>query len=173
MRIFLIGFMGSGKSYTGRRLAEEAAVPFFDLDKLIETREGRSIRAIFEEEGEPYFRERERDALREMARFRNAVISCGGGTPCFHNNMSWMNQQGVTIYLRAPAEVLARRLALEQEQRPLLKGLNKDGLLSFIRSKLEEREPYYMESSIVYEQKSGDEAVAKDLLRHFQSLIGH
>lgn len=173
MRVFLIGFMGSGKSYTGRRLANGAAVPFFDLDEWIESREGRSIRSIFEEEGEPYFRERERDALREMARFRDAVISCGGGTPCFHDNMSWMNRQGVTIYLRAPAEVLARRLAREQEKRPLLKGLNQESLLSFIRSKLEEREPFYLKSSVIYEQKTGDEAAAKDLLRHFQDLIGH
>lgn len=173
MRIFLIGFMGSGKSYTGRRFAAGAGIPFLDLDECIEAREGRSIRLIFEQEGEAYFRRAERDALRETGRFRDIVVSCGGGAPCFHGNMQWMNAHGVTIYLRAPAELLASRLAREMEQRPLLKGLGPEGLERFIRSKLEEREHYYMESSVVYAQRLIEEPVAENLLRHFKDLIGH
>ena len=163
--------MGSGKTYAGRRLAQQAGLPFVDLDEWIEAKEGKSIRAVFEEKGEAWFREAERDALREMARFQDVVVSCGGGTPCFHNNIRWMNERGVTIYLRAPSELLARRLSHQQARRPLLRGV--ESLEGFIRSKLEEREPYYMESSIVYEQKEVEEPVAENLLRHFQNLIGH
>ncbi|MCB0586849.1 MAG: shikimate kinase [Phaeodactylibacter sp.] len=173
MRVFLIGFMGSGKSFTGRRLAERAGIKFVDLDEWIEHKEGISIREVFEKKGEMYFRKLERDALREMARFKNVVVSCGGGTPCFHENMQWMNRHGVTIYLRAPAAILAHRLAREQGQRPLLKGLNEGEMEDFIRRKLEEREEYYLDSSVVYEQKSTEDPVAENLLRYFQHLIGH
>lgn len=165
--------MGSGKSYSGRQLAQQAGIPFVDLDEWIETREGSSIRALFEQKGEPYFREVEQAALREMARFPDVVVSCGGGTPCFHDNMHWMNEQGVTIYLRASVEILACRLALQPEQRPLLKGMEGERLEAFIRSKLEERRRYYLESSVIYDQRSADEPVAANLIRHFQNLIGH
>ncbi|MCB0578941.1 MAG: shikimate kinase [Phaeodactylibacter sp.] len=173
MRIFLIGFMGSGKSFTGRRLAQQAGMRFVDLDEWVENKEGRSIRAIFGEKGEPYFRKAERDALRDMLQFPDVVVSCGGGTPCFHQNMPWMNEQGVTIYLRAPVSLLARRLAGQQGHRPLLDKMGRHEMEAFIRSKLEEREPFYMESSIVYEQRHKEEPVAENLLRHFQDLIGH
>lgn len=173
MRIFLIGFMGSGKTYTGRRLARLAGLPFIDLDEWIEEKEKDSVRGIFEKKGEPYFRNVEREALRAMAQFRNAVISCGGGAPCFFDNMPWMNENGITIYLRAPAEVLARRLARRQERRPLLKGFAGGELLGFIRSKLAEREPFYLDSSIVYEQVSEEEDVAEALFLHFKNLVGH
>ena len=108
-----------------------------------------------------------------MARFPDVVVSCGGGTPCFHDNMHWMNEQGVTIYLRASVEILACRLALQPEQRPLLKGMEGERLEAFIRSKLEERRRYYLESSVIYDQRSADEPVAANLIRHFQNLIGH
>ena len=173
MRIFLIGFMGSGKTFAGRRLAQKAGLPFIDLDEWIEDSEGAGIRAIFETKGEPYFRALERDALRATAQFRDLVVSCGGGTPCFFGNMQWMNEHGVTIYLRASPEILARRLARQQEQRPLLKGLGQDELEAFVRSKLAERESSYLEASIVYEQRAPDENVAEALIKHFQNLIGH
>lgn len=173
MRIFLIGFMGSGKSYTGRRLAQKTRLPFIDLDEWIEKKEGKSIRAIFEQEGEVYFRLLEKESLREMEQYPHVVVSCGGGTPCFHGNMEWMNSQGVTIYLRAPESLLARRLAGQQAQRPLLKGQGQDSLELFIRSRLEERERYYMESSIVYDQCTEKEPVAENILRYFQDMIGH
>ena len=165
--------MGSGKSYCGRQLAQKAGMPFVDLDEWIEAQEGTSVRAIFEQKGEPYFREAERAALRAMSQFQDVVVSCGGGTPCFHNNMRWMNEQGVTIYLRASAEVLACRLIHQKEQRPLLKGLEGESLKAFIRSKLEERQHYYMESSVIYDQRSAKEPVAANLFRHFRNLIGH
>jgi len=173
MRIFLIGFMGSGKTYTGRRLAQKAGLPFIDLDEWVEHSEGASIRAIFETKGEPCFRRLERDALRAMAQFRDVVVSCGGGTPCFFGNMRWMNEHGATIYLRATPEILAHRLSRQQEQRPLLKGLGQEELEAFVRSKLAEREPCYLDASIVYEQRTLDEKVAEALLDHFQNLIGH
>ena len=165
--------MGSGKTYTGRKLAEKMEMPFVDLDEWLEAKEGKSIKSIFEINGEAYFREAERDALREMAQFPAIIVSCGGGAPCFHQNLRWMNQQGITIYLQAPVEVLAYRLAHQQEQRPLLGAMNKETLKQYIYTKLEEREPFYMESSVIYKQHSETEQVAETLLLYFQDIIGH
>ena len=96
-RIFLTGFMGSGKSYTGRRLSEALGIPFIDLDHWIEDQEGQSIQAIFEKSGEAAFRQIEREALHQMIAYEQAVIACGGGAPCFFDNMEWMNRHGITV----------------------------------------------------------------------------
>ncbi len=173
MRIFLIGFMGSGKSHTGKRLAKLLNASFTDLDEWIEHREQASVREIFANKGEHYFRQAEQLALHDMARFDEAVIACGGGTPCFFDNMQWMNEHGLTIYLKAPVKVLASRLRAQQEQRPLLKGLDAPGLRQFIGPILLEREAYYQQASIVYEQKAEGEDIAGALARHFKDIIGH
>lgn len=164
MRIFLIGFMGSGKSYTGKRLAALLGYAFYDLDALIEEREECAVSDIFHDKGEVYFRELESRILRETASLTNAVISCGGGTPCFHQNMDWMNAHGITIWLDPPEEVIYRRLQRKPHKRPLLAGLEtEEQWLAFIETKLAERGPYYNQAQVVYRQESDGVDAAGEL----------
>ncbi len=147
MIYYLVGMMGSGKTYYGAKLAERMALPFIDLDKRIEEQEERTISQIFETDGEGYFRDIEAKHLRDIANeFDKAVVATGGGTPCFHDNMVWMRQTGHTIYMRVPAEVLIERLAGASETRPLIRGLNETDLYERIHSLLEKREPYYLQA---------------------------
>lgn len=155
--VFLIGFMGSGKTHWGRILAEKRACPFLDLDAFIEENEGKTIAAIFAETGENGFRILERENLLRLATLPPSVVATGGGTPCFFDNMERMKQQGRTIYLKTPPEVLFERLKPERAQRPLLKDLDDAGLQAFIRERLEMREPYYLQADVVLEW-GGDEA---------------
>ncbi len=149
MKIFLIGFMGSGKTYWGSRWAKQYDLPFFDLDKLVEQRENKTIEAIFEKEGEAYFRKLETDCLRTLPGNGSFIMSCGGGAPCFNNNMQWMNAHGTTVYLSAAPEVLCKRLMDEKDKRPLLKDIHPPQLLSFIEQKLKEREPVYRQANFI------------------------
>ena len=171
MRIFLLGFMGSGKSYSGKRLAEKFRMSFIDLDDYIEEKEGRTIREIFEKEGEEYFRKIEKECLHEMGEKKMTIISTGGGTPCFFDNMKWMNENGVTIFLETSVEVLSNRLFDEMQKRPLLKDFSKEELKSFIEKKLEERNSFYHQTQILYKQKKEGQDVADELRRYFSRII--
>lgn len=142
-RIILIGYMGAGKTTIGKALASDLGLMFYDLDWYIETRMHRTVAKIFEEEGEEGFREIEHNMLHEVAEFENVVISCGGGTPCFYDNMDYMNQQGMTLYLQASPEVLAAHLRMGKSVRPLILGKNDEELRQFINESLEKREPFY------------------------------
>lgn len=173
MQIYLIGFMGSGKSYTGRRLAQLLNRRFIDLDDWIEQKAGLSIREIFEQQGEAHFREAEAEAIRQMAGQPAAVVATGGGTPCFHQNMDWMNNHGLTVYLDTSQEVLFQRLKDGRDHRPLLRAMPDKDLRAYISHKLLERTPYYQQASIVYAQETGREAVAEDLAHQFSNIIGH
>lgn len=135
--------MGSGKSHWGRIWASKTGITFFDLDARIEKAFGMKISDIFEKKGEEKFRELERYHLRKFERKKNFLLACGGGTPCFSDNMEWMKQQGKVVYLKAPAEVILEQVMNETEHRPLLKKIDPSELLSFIQKKLMEREPYY------------------------------
>jgi len=158
MRIFLIGFMGSGKSTLGKKLSELVKAPFIDLDSAIESAEGKSISEIFKDRGEEYFRKTETETLHETARSRNVVIATGGGTPCFHNNMEWMNEKGVTVYLKAEPGELYHRLLKERQTRPLLAHLGDVALFDFIVSSLAHREPYYVQAAIKISLKTATPA---------------
>ena len=141
--IFLLGFMGSGKTHWGRLWAERYAMNFVDLDELIEKEQGTSVAHLFDTFGEEHFRRLERAALRSCSDLKNTIIACGGGTPCFFDNMEWLRTHGITIYLACdPAEIL-RRVSLEQEKRPLFSKLNPGELLEFIVQKSAERQPFY------------------------------
>ena len=142
-RIILIGYMGAGKTTIGKALSKELGVIFYDLDWNIESRMRKSIAQIFAERGEEGFRKIEHNMLHEVAEFEDVIISCGGGTPCFFDNMDYLNQQGQVVYLRAEPEVLYKHLQMGKVERPLLKGKSKEELLVFIREQLERREPYY------------------------------
>lgn len=147
-KIFLIGFMGSGKTTTGKKLASRLNWEFIDLDEFIEEDKGMPVAEIFETQGEDWFRTVEAEALRTVAKADNTVISTGGGTPCFYENMEFMLQNGLTVYLRMTPESLARRLARSSAGRPLLKGIDKEELETYIRTKLAEREPWYSMAEI-------------------------
>lgn len=157
MRIFLVGFMGCGKTTVGKRLANKMGLQFLDLDHYLESKYGKSVSVQFEEVGEPAFRERERDAIREVSTSMDDVlISTGGGAPCFYDNMQVMKDKGVTIYLKMTAAALASRLKGARKSRPLLQGKSGEDLEAYIASTLEKREPYYEEARIVVSALSID-----------------
>lgn len=146
-RIFLIGYMGSGKTTIGKQLAARLDFSFVDMDLHIEEREFKSISKIFEEKGEEEFRLLERKCLHEVAEFENAVISTGGGAPCFFDNMEYMNHRGLTVYLRYTAAELATRLELTHAAtRPLLANRKGKELEEFISQGLKVREPFYSQA---------------------------
>ena len=142
-RIILVGYMGAGKTTVGKSLSKELDIPFYDLDWYIESRRHKTVPQIFAEVGEAGFREIERNMLHEVAEFEDVIISCGGGTPCFFDNMDYLNQQGQVVYLQASPEVLYNHLLMGKTERPLLKGKNKEELLTFIKEQLQQREPFY------------------------------
>src|SRR5438105_2584493 len=115
MKLFLLGIMGSGKSYWAQRIAEKTNRDWMDLDQQIEKDTSMTISEIFAAHDENYFREKERDALQELSEFDNLIIATGGGAPCFHNNMQWMNEHGTTIWIDEPIDILAERLKKEKE----------------------------------------------------------
>ncbi len=142
-RIVLIGYMGSGKTTVGKALAKDIGLPFYDLDWYIESRMRKKVSQIFAEQGEEGFRRIERNMLHEVAEFEDVVISCGGGTPCFFDNIDYLNGQAQVVYLKADPEVLHRHLLMGKGDRPLLKGKTPEELIQFIREQLEKREPFY------------------------------
>jgi shikimate kinase len=146
MKIFLIGFMGSGKTHWGRIWAQKNQLTFYDLDEQIEKTVGESVADIFEKKGEENFREMERYVLRKFNVKNNFVMACGGGTPCFLENLPWMNEQGITVYLEAKPSEILEKVMHETQERPLLKKLNSSELLFFIEQKLKEREPFYKQA---------------------------
>lgn len=144
--IILVGYMGSGKTTVGRQLAMALNRQFYDLDWYIEMRYHRTVAQIFAERGEDGFREIERNMLHEAAEFEDIVLSCGGGTPCFYDNMDYINQVGESVYLKVTPEVLAQHLRMGKVERPLIKGKSPEELLAYIRQSLEAREPFYLKA---------------------------
>ena len=151
---FLIGFMGTGKSHWGKLWAAANKLTFIDLDELIEQDEQTTIAEIFEVKGEAYFRNLEKEALRKCGDLQNTLIACGGGTPCFFENMQWMNEHGITIYISSKPIQILDRVMEEKEKRPLLKKLNEGEVLVYIEQKLKEREPFYSQAKIKVDSKS-------------------
>lgn len=149
MIVFLTGFMGSGKTHWGKLWAEANGYRFIDLDESIAEETGISVSDLFEKKGEDHFREVEAKVLRQLDLQDGTIVACGGGTPCFHDNMEWMNAMGKTIFLKANAMYLWERIREEKEVRPLLKNINENELLFFIEKKLLEREPYYNQAQVV------------------------
>ena len=149
-RVFLIGFMGAGKTSIGKALSAKMKYSFVDLDFFIERRYHKTIRQIFEEKGEDAFREIECKALREVAEFENVIVSTGGGTPCFHQNMMFMKERGTTVYLKASNEELVRRINLNKNTRPLLKDFSNDKLSRFVEQTMARRSSFYEQAQIIF-----------------------
>ncbi len=172
-RIIIIGYMGAGKTTVGKALAKDLGLQFYDLDWYIEARMHKTVPQLFAEHGEDGFRRVEHNMLHEVAEFEDVVLSCGGGTPCFYDNIDYMNRQGEVIYLKAEPEVLYRHLLMGHTERPLLKGKSPDELIAFIRSQLAAREPFYSKARHTlcvdlmdsYDKISISVAEAKKILR--------
>ena len=146
IRIFLTGYMGAGKTTLGKAFARELNVPFIDLDWYIEERFHKSIRELFVERGEASFRELERNMLHEVSEFEDVIISTGGGTPCFFDNMDYMNGRGQTVFLAVHPDILFSRLRVATHQRPILQGKTDGELRAFIADALEKRAPFYVQA---------------------------
>ncbi len=141
--VFLIGMMGTGKSFWAQKLSEEFQIDWVDLDSQIEKAAEMTIREIFETKGEEYFRKKERDVLQQLSSFDHLIIATGGGTPCFYNNMQWMNENGITIWIDESIDVLMERLKKGKAHRPLIKRLSDNEMHDFLSKKLAERKPFY------------------------------
>jgi shikimate kinase len=154
MRIFLIGFMGAGKTHWGKQVANRMGLPFHDLDELVVAQEGKSIADIFSENGEEYFRLAEKQILEELVeREDSMIISCGGGTPCFFNNIDFMKRYGIVVWLNTHVEVILQRLLKERMHRPLLKDIKDEDLRNHIIRKLNERRMYYEQADVIIDKE--------------------
>lgn len=147
MHIYLVGFMGVGKTTIGKKLANQLKLRFIDTDKLIAQQTGKSIPKLFEQQGEEVFRLIESQALRSIDE-TPSVIATGGGLPCYYDNMSYMNVHGVTVFLRADKWFIHNRLTQAKAPRPLIKSLNSEELLAFIEEKLTARQGFYSQSKV-------------------------
>ncbi|PWT75834.1 MAG: shikimate kinase [Bacteroidetes bacterium] len=155
MKIFLIGFMGSGKTHWGRQLAEKLHLSFFDLDTVITDREKKSISEIFSEKGEEHFRYLEKEVLEELVNgLDEFIISTGGGTPCFFNNIEFMKKNGRVIWLNTSVEILNQRLVRERTSRPLIRNIGEAELRAYIIRKLGERKMYYEQADVMVNEES-------------------
>ena len=171
LRVFLLGFMGSGKSYTALRLARLLRIPFLDLDEWIVTAEGRSIPVIFRDSGEAHFREQEARQLRKLTQLPRAIVATGGGTPCHHENMDWMNAHGITVFLDVAVPLLVQRLQGTEAERPLLQSI--PDLRRFIEDKLAERRPFYEKAQIIVRPESNETDTAQLIFDNLGQLLGH
>ena len=150
MKIYLIGFMGCGKTHWGKQLSQKLKLPFFDLDEEIVTEEGKSVTEIFATHGEEYFRQKEKDVLYTLTeRNPSFVMACGGGTPCFYNNIEYMNKNGTSVWFNCPVECLYSRLVKEKEKRPLIRSLSDAELRSYIIKKYADRKIFYRQASVI------------------------
>ena len=165
--VFLVGYMGSGKTTLGHAVSEAAHLPFIDLDDAIVAEAGKAVGAIFAEEGEAGFRRRENAMLRRVAA-SPAIVACGGGTPLQPGNMELMNSMGTTVWLKASPRRLHERLTLYRGDRPLLKGLDGQALMDFITEALSVREPFYAAAAHIFDADSLDTpAQLRDSVRTF------
>lgn len=142
--IILIGYMCVGKTTIGKELAKRRGQMFYDLDWYIEERFHKRVPQIFAEEGEEAFRKKERNMLHEVAEFENVVVSCGGGTPCFFDNIDYMNQAAEVIYLKASPETILSHLKISKGKRPLLEGMSPEELQTFVTDQIQKREDFYL-----------------------------
>lgn len=164
MRVYLIGYMGSGKSRLGRNFSEFMGMQFVDMDDYIEERNCKSVPQLFAEIGEDGFRQKERQALEELSEFTDIIIATGGGAPCFFDNMELMNKTGKTVYLDIDPGILADRLLKSKTERPLIKGKSREELLSFIDETLKKRDAFYSKAHYKITQPDFDLGKFKKLI---------
>lgn len=146
--------MGAGKTHWGKQVANRMGLPFYDLDELVVEHEGKSIADIFTQNGEEYFRMCEKQMLEELVEKEDSmIISCGGGTPCFFNNIDFMKRYGIVVWLNTQVEVILQRLMKERMHRPLLKDIKDEDLRNHIIRKLNERRMYYEQADVIIDRE--------------------
>jgi shikimate kinase len=163
-KIFLVGMMGSGKSYWAKKIAKWIKSAGYDLDHLIEMNEEKTISEIFAEDGEEQFRKMEAKILRWFKEKKKYVLATGGGTPCFQDNMAWMKKEGIVIWLDESVEVIVKRLMDEKAHRPLIANLNEGELTKFIQGKLIERHSFYSQANYRLSSDQITDAKLKQLI---------
>ncbi|WP_297087065.1 shikimate kinase [uncultured Draconibacterium sp.] len=156
MRVYLIGYMGCGKSRLGRRFSEHLGVQFVDMDDYIEERNCKTVPQLFADYGEDGFREKERKALEELSEFTDVVIATGGGAPCFFDNIDLMNKTGKTVFLNIDPAILADRLLSSKTERPLIKGKSREELVAFIDETLKKRKQFYSQAQFIISEPDFD-----------------
>jgi shikimate kinase len=167
MKIYLIGFMGCGKTHWGKQLSRKLEIPFFDLDEQIVANEGKSVNEIFEIEGEEYFRLKEKEVLYILTEsHEDFVMACGGGTPCFYNNIDYMNSSGTSVWINSSVDMLFERLIKEKEGRPLIRDLTDEQLRSYIAKKYADRRIYYQQATVIIDN---DEVSLEKLVEEIMS----
>ena len=173
MRIFILGFMGTGKSHWGMQWAEANNMQFFDMDALIEKEESASVVDILKDQGKIIFRIKEAAMLRTLLNNDNSIISCGGGSPCFNDNMQCMNENGITIYLSASPQYILKNVLDEKEKRPLIKNVNEAELLFFVEQKLKERAPFYNQATVTLDAETplGSKQPDRNYIRAQQIIL--
>jgi shikimate kinase len=171
-RVYLIGIMGSGKTHLGRLLAQEMQLSFIDLDEEVAEKEGISVSAIFEQFGEDHFRLLEAAELRTTSlRLPDAVIACGGGTPCFHGNMDFMLKHGIVIWLHPEIETVVERIWKAKQKRPLIaKAETKEEVAEIISSIVEKRKPWYAQAHFTFTGTIIDLPRLKETIEAFNNL---
>ena len=167
MRIFLLGYMGTGKTHLGKLWAVQHGMSFYDLDHEIEQNAGMTIREMFEKHGEHYFREKEREVLHEFENKDKFILSTGGGTPCFFDNMQWMNKKGITIYLNTSIPILAERLLKEKAHRPLIQNLTNEELIPFIQNNINKRNKFYTQSNVILDTETIAANTFEEIMRKY------
>src|SRR5690606_36040241 len=167
MKIYLIGFMSSGKTHRGKLISRKLNIPFFDLDEQIETAEGKSISEIFLHHGEEYFRRKEKEVLHIISESHDTfLMSCGGGTPCYYNNIDYMNKSGTTVWISSSIDTMHQRLIKDRKKRPVLSGLSDEQLRGFIIKKFSDRKIYYEQATIIVDEETvSDEDFIQQLFR--------
>lgn len=171
-RIFLIGFMGSGKTTHGKKIARMIDYNFVDMDEWIVRKEGKSVADIFRDNGEPYFRQKESEAIRELMIMERVVIATGGGAPCHGENLQMMKEAGLVVYLQFSPSGLLSRLMKSKNERPLLAGKNKAEMLATIEELLGTREAYYKQAQMIIDGvKASDESVVNAIQRWSENSL--
>jgi shikimate kinase len=173
MKVFLVGFMGSGKTTLGKKVAQKLDLPFYDCDKLIENSEETSIAKIFKEKGEDSFRKLESNLLIQLRGLESGIISTGGGMPCFSNNLQEMQRQGIIVYLQLSPAALLRRLMDSPNERPLINGKTKEELLQYIQNLLDTRSEFYEQADLIIQASnlSSNQLIEK-IIPYFSSDSG-
>lgn len=167
MKIYLIGFMSTGKTHWGRAISQKLNIPFFDLDEQVESAEGKTISEMFNQKGEEYFRLKEKDILHIISESHDTfLMACGGGTPCFYNNIDYMNKMGLTVWVSSSIDTMHQRLLKDREKRPLLQGLSDEQVKGYIIKKLADRKIFYEQASLtVVEENVTDEQFIEQIFK--------
>ncbi len=168
-KFFIIGYMGSGKSTVGKSLSDILNYDFIDLDRLIETEYNQTIPQIFATKGEKEFRSMEHNTLKKLINKNNLIIACGGGTPCFYNNLELMNNNGNTIYLKISLDTLVKRLKTEKDSRPLIANKTDEELRKFVNRQMIKREDVYHQAQYIVK---GKELNVNELAVFIKELTG-